>query len=295
MGVFSLIKKPVVEYQTFTTTDGTSFGRTSSYHVAENLQYVINPASGLEVQEFTVALMQGGTTLIDPAPAGWEYEGFVTQTGGTKKFFLRSDYVDSGCLTKLVFNLETNNKTAYAPSSQPLYLKFMLNLRPRVSSPNIQNVLLVLKYPVTMRSVNQIVIDDTAPCLAVQPQMSSADVQTVCTGNIYQAAVALRASGPVKSGAVAGNSAAIGEVQVYPNPAANAATIRFAGTTAGRASAYVTDMFGNKVLTIMQNEQVSKGLQEKAFDTSALPPGLYQCIITTPDGKRVSTRLSVTH
>ncbi|GAA4038286.1 hypothetical protein GCM10022409_24660 [Hymenobacter glaciei] len=296
MGVFSLVEKPVVEYQSFTTTDGTFYGRTTTYHIPTNLKYAINPASGLEVQDFQVALMQGGSKLIDPAPGGWNYEGFAPVPGSTfKKYFLRTDYVDSGCLTNQVFTLETDSKTAYTPSTQPVYLKFILNLKPRVTTATTQNVLVVLKYPVTMRSVNEIIVDNTAPCLAVQPQMATADVQAVCSGSTYQTAVALRPTGPASAGVVAANTAAIiGEVQVYPNPAANATTIRFAGTAAGQASAYVTDMFGNQVLTIMQNAPVTEGLQEKAFDTSALPPGLYQCVITTPDGKRVSTRLSIT-
>lgn len=104
------------------------------------------------------------------------------------------------------------------------------------------------------------------PCLVVQPQMAAADVQAVCTGSVYQTVVALRPVGPAKAGiATANTAAAIGDVQVYPNPATNAATIRFAGTAAGRASAYVTDTFGKQVLPIMQNELVAEGLQEKAL------------------------------
>ena len=126
-------------------------------------------------------------------------------------------------------------------------------------------------------------------------ESSTCQKTAVCAGSTYQAAIALRSTGPVKTTASAGNSAAtIGEVQVYPNPADNAATLRFTGTTAGRASAYVTDILGNRMLTIMQNELVTEGQQQKAFDTSALLPGLYQCVIITPDGKRVSTRLSIT-
>ena len=300
MGVFSLIKKPVVEYHVTPTYDGTTFGRITDYHLVENLQYVINPASGLEVEEFQVALEQGGNRIPNPMPAGWEYEGFVpTANSSTKTYFLRTDYVNSGCLTNQQFTLEVadiKSQFAYTPSSQTVYLKFILNLKPKVvpGLPVPQNVLVVLKYPVTTRSVPEIIVDYSAPCLAVQPQMAAADVQAVCTGSTYQTAVALRSAAPVKAGAATTNAVAvIGEVQVYPNPATNTTAIRFAGTTAGRASAYVTDMFGNRVLTIMQNELVAEGLQEKSFDTSALPPGLYQCVITTPDGKRVSTRLSI--
>lgn len=71
--------------------------------------------------------------------------------------------------------------------------------------------------------------------------------------------------GPVKTVA-AGTitpSATIADVQVYPNLTASAATIRFSGTAAGQASAYLADMFGNRVLTIMQNERVEVGSSVK--------------------------------
>lgn len=50
---------------------------------------------------------------------------------------------------------EANIKSqfAYTPNSQTVYLKFILNLKPKVTTANTQNVLVVLKYPVTMRSV----------------------------------------------------------------------------------------------------------------------------------------------
>ena len=295
MGVFSLIKKPVVEYHVTPTNDGTTFGRITDYHVVENLQYVINPASGLEVQEFQVALEQSGNRIPDPMPAGWEYEGFVPQ-GTVKKYFLRTEYVNSGCLTNQQFTLEVadiKSQFAYTPSSETVYLKFMLNLKPKVPTANTQNVLVVLKYPVTMRSVSEIVVDYSAPCLTVQPQMAAADVQAVCTGSTYQAAVALRPSVPTTTAGATTNTAAIADVQVYPNPTAGAATIRITGTAAGRVSAYVTDMFGQRVLDIVQNESLAAGEQQRAFATTSLPPGLYQCVVETPDGKRVSTRLSI--
>ena len=295
MGVFSLIKKPVVEYHVTPTNDGTTFGRITDYHVVENLQYVINPASGLEVQEFQVALEQSGNRIPDPMPAGWEYEGFVPQ-GTVKKYFLRTEYVNSGCLTNQQFTLEVadiKSQFAYTPSSETVYLKFMLNLKPKVATANTQNVLVVLKYPVTMRSVSEIVVDYSAPCLTVQPQMAAADVQAVCTGSTYQAAVALRPSVPTTTAGATTNTAAIADVQVYPNPTAGAATIRITGTAAGRVSAYVTDMFGQRVLDIVQNESLAAGEQQRAFATTSLPPGLYQCVVETPDGKRMSTRLSI--
>lgn len=298
MGVFSLIKKPVVEITVAATRDATVTTRRTRYHLAEDLQYVLNPASGLEVQDFQVALIQEGTKNPTPMPNGWEYEGMVPNADGATTHAIRTSYVNSGCFANQVFNLpidNTRSQFGYDAAIQHVYLKFVLNLRPIVTTPNTQNVLVVLKYPVTIQEVAEIVVDPNHPCLAVQPQMAAADVQAVCTGSTYQAAVALRTTGPTKPAATgtASSAAAIADAQLYPNPTASTATIRFSGTTTGRTSAYLTDMFGNRVLTIMRDENVVTGEQHKSFDTSSLHPGLYQCVIETPDGKRSSLRLSI--
>ena len=153
-------------------------------------------------------------------------------------------------------------------------------------SANTQNTLVVLKYPVTTRLVSQFTSTASQPCVPIQSQASASLVQAICTGSTYQAAVALRTT---KLAAVA----AITQVQIYPNPATNTAMLNFVGTAVGRASAYLTDIFGNRVLTIMQNENVMIGEQRKSFDTSSLRPGLYQCVVETPDGKRRSSQLSI--
>jgi len=297
MGVFSLIKKPVVEVHSTSGANGTNFDRVTEYHVVENLQYVINPASGLEVQDFQVAIMQTGTQPLDPAPVDWEYEGMVPQADGTKKYLLRSGYVDSGCLPNQVFTLDLADirQFPYSPTTQPVYLKFMLNLRPRVPSPTTQNVLVVLKYPVTVQQVTSITVDGTAPCLAVQPQMTTADVQAVCTGSIYQAAVTLR-PGAVSTahGAPAAPVAQlVQDVQLYPNPAASVATLRFAGIADGRVTAYLTDVVGRRTATILQDQTVVPGIQEKTFSTTGLAPGLYQCVLESSTGARLTSRLSI--
>ena len=292
MGVFSLIRKPVVEVRASSSRNGTDVNRLFEYHIAEPLQYVINPASGLEVQDFQVALIQEGNKYPTDLDANWEYEGMVPGANGTATYAVRSAYTDSGCLTNQTFALQAINTTReFNPTGGAIYLKFILNLRPRVTTPTTQNVLVVLKYPVTVRSVTKIVVDNTQPCLAVQPQMTATDVQAICNGSVYQAAMTLRTA------ATAGHtSTTSAQVQIYPNPATDAATIRFSITSPSLLSAYLTDMFGNRVLTIAQNEAIGTGLQQRTFSTISLKSGLYQCVLETPDGKRVvSTRLSVVH
>ena len=181
------------------------------------------------------------------------------------------------------------------PSNSTTFLKFILSLRVMSGSANTQNTLVVLKYPVTTRLVSQFTSTAGQQCVPIQSQASASLVQATCTGSTYQAAVALRttkpatADNPITAAAVA----AITQVQIYPNPATNTAILNFVGTAVGRASAYLTDIFGNRVLTIMQNENVMIGEQRKSFDTSSLRSGLYQCVVETPDGKRRSSQLSI--
>ena len=127
--------------------------------------------------------------------------------------------------------------------------------------------------------------------MPIQSQASASLEQAICTGSTYWTAVALRTTKLATAGSPV--AAAITQVQIYPNPATNMAMLNFVGTAAGRASAYLTGMFGNRVLTIMQNENVMTGEQRKSFDTSSLRPGLYQCVVETPDGEHCSSQLSI--
>ena len=109
MGVFSLLTRPTVEYRnvTYTNSDGTR-GRRYEFKIPAQLQYLINPASGLKVQGFQAALLQNtGIDFPDVQPTGWAYEGPAAQPDGSPRHVFRTDYVSSGCLNSNVFSLET--------------------------------------------------------------------------------------------------------------------------------------------------------------------------------------------
>ena len=303
MGVFSLLSRPTVEFTNtvFTNINGVS-SRRFQFKLPQQLRYVINPASGLEVQDFQVALVQvTNSDYPERLPVGWEYEGVAAQPSGTSLHVFRTPYVNSGCLANTPFSLETIDprfqtlsEVVISPSSSTTFLKFILNLRRPGSPATEQNTLIVLKYPVTTQLVTRFSSTGVLPCVAVQPQASTNDVQAICSGSVYQAAIALRPSGPTGAGSSAvAPAAAVARVEVYPNPATDAATIRFEAGTAGLASACVLDMYGKQVLTIMQDEPIAAEAQQYSFPTAGLPAGLYRCVLTTADGKRVSTPLSI--
>ncbi|MFC6225734.1 T9SS type A sorting domain-containing protein [Hymenobacter artigasi] len=311
MGVLSVLRKPVVEVKQsgYVDTDGRN-RRLYQYRVPAPIQYLINPASGLEVQDFQVALLQEGRKYPVVFPAGstaWHYEGMSSAT----THVLRTDYLDANCLSNNILELDISGNNIQDPASSefvptrntnpgslyPIYLKFMLNLRRRNTTATTQNVLLVLKFPVMVQEVTS--FDELLPrSCGVLPQVDIATVQSFCGSATYTNAMNLR-SGPGKLSAAPNTPASavpvIADVQVYPNPASEVATIRFSGVSAGRVSAYLTDMVGRRVVTIMRDEEVMNGEQLKAFSTSALAPGLYQCVIETSGGARITSRLSVAH
>ncbi|RIY04613.1 hypothetical protein D0T11_21570, partial [Hymenobacter rubripertinctus] len=178
LGVLSVLRKPVVEVKTSTYTDGDGRRRRlHQYRVPDAIQYLINPASGLDVQDFQVALLQEGSNYPAVLPAGsvaWYYEGMSSATSHV----MRTDYIDAGCLSNSVLELEVSGNNIQDPATKefvptigsnpgaqyPVFLKFMLNLRRRNASATTQNVLLVLKFPVALRQVTSFSELPVQPC-----------------------------------------------------------------------------------------------------------------------------------
>jgi subtilisin family serine protease len=84
------------------------------------------------------------------------------------------------------------------------------------------------------------------------------------------------------------------ELQVYPNPAANAATIRYVLPIDGAVSLTICSIIGIPVLTVTEGYQYA-GVHRVEFRTSgtprSIPPGLYFCSLRTEAGQRTATIL----
>lgn len=207
LGVFNLLKAPVVQYEISDLYDGLYIGYQGydydgnpygdlgwqgnggtghvGMRVMEDLQYVVNPASGLEVQDIKAALVALGDGVMNTnevvgqpstqvvGPDFKIFEGTVQRplntmgNNGLYTFYrYRSEYVDAGCLTSKVFKTDFYTQpgpygitqpisyASVAPSSEGVMLKLMINLRPINPGPNSQNVLLVQTYPVKLTNLS---------------------------------------------------------------------------------------------------------------------------------------------
>lgn len=297
MGVFSLLKKPVVERRTVGTVgqgDG-SLLRTMAYRLPNDLQYVINPAAGLEVQDFQVALVaEGNTDGVTPRGEFNNFEGKIVQPGGLFTYAFRTNYQDAACIKNNEFTAEEPVKTGSASSewrTNALYLKVMLNLRPINAAPSQQNVLFVARYPVTLSTVGSFAPLPLAAC-GVLPQASAATVQASCSSTKYKQAIVLARPDKATT-ALAGSDPTKVELQGFPNPTAGAVLLRYHVAQAGPVQLTLHDGLGRKVQTVLDLQQAAAGTFETPVDLHGLRAGVYYCTLHTASQHKVE-RIVVT-
>lgn len=290
MGVFSLLKKPVIENKVVTTNNFSdrSTTTTRSFRLTNDLQYVINPASGLEVQDFQVAIVLTGQNNIAPIissspgiPGSGAFqteEGPVVQPNGSNLYAYRTEYYDATCFT----NYEYESKE-YRKDNSPIfgyqnaYLKVMLNLRVINGAPSQQNVLFVARYPVTVTNVSNFSARSPNAC-GVLPQASAAAIQAVCQGTKYQQAVVLLRPGKPAAGAptAPGSSA----LQAFPNPTNGTVRLRYQVQQPGLVRLTLRNSLGQTVRTLLAQDAPA-GVQEISADLTSLALGIYYCILHT--------------
>ena len=294
MGVFSLLKKPVIQTRTTTTTNPDRSRKTvRGYRLADDLQYVINPASGLVVQDFRVALMVEGNE-VEPFGGDYTLEGQVTQPDGTFNYLYRTNYVDAACIKNTIFQTEALGGTG-DPSQEFMYkgayLKVILNLRPTAATPTQQNVLFVARYPITLSAVSSFTSLPFAAC-GVLPQATNATINAVCQGTKYKQAIALARPGRPSSTAL-GSTPTQAALQAYPNPATGSVRLKYHVEQAGRVRLTLTDALGRVVQTVVDRERVSVGTFETTVSLAGLRAGVYFCTLHTASQNQVE-RITVT-
>ncbi|AMJ67260.1 hypothetical protein AXW84_18880 [Hymenobacter sp. PAMC 26628] len=298
MGVFSLLKRPTVDVRTTTPYTGAGgapqpgtqpFTR-YSFRLTEDLQYVINPAARLEVQDFQAALVFEGPNQTIPTRPYYDYGGIQTYEGpttnatGMMQHAYRTDYVDARSIKNNIYSYIRKGPiqgTYYGPEFYytNLYLKVMLNLRP-LDCSTCQNVLFVARYPVNQNNVSEYT---TLPRASdgVLPQATPATVQVVCNGSKYRDAVTLLKPGRPQAGppAAPGTPASVA-LQAYPNPATGAVRLRYPVEQPGPVRLTLRNSLGQTVRTLLA-QNAPAGVQELSADLTGLAPGVYYCVFRT--------------
>ena len=107
LGVLSVLHRPVVDFTSQNTSSGTrgNIARqiVQKFRLTQDIAYVINPAAGMTVQDFQVALVaEGDETTTAGSGDFTTYEGNTvhvdpTTGGSTLRQLYRNQYVDAAC------------------------------------------------------------------------------------------------------------------------------------------------------------------------------------------------------
>ncbi|WP_157530691.1 T9SS type A sorting domain-containing protein [Hymenobacter norwichensis] len=126
----------------------------------------------------------------------------------------------------------------------------------------------------------------TLTCVDNAGNSASKTVTVLVTGD----ASCLSSLGGLASNTVSSGPA--GELQAFPNPATEQATISFKALKAGAAQVLVYNTLGRLVATLYDGPVEAGGQYSATLDSRALPGGVYTCQLRTPSGTK-TTRLLV--
>lgn len=292
MGVFSLLRRPTVQTAFSQTLLADRTSRLDfKYRLAEDLSYVINPASGLEVQDFQVALVSEAISPNSYAPSGFTFtESPVVQptpdANGNPIYnnAYRTGYFDAACIKNRTFTITTSSSPSAANyyRTKSLTLKVILNLRPIGGSSTRQNVLFVARYPVNTVSLGETLpIIPTATC-GVLPQADLASIRAVCDGTKYKTAIVLARPSHSDVATTAGiRKQDANQLQAFPNPATGSVRLSYQVLQPGRARLTLSDGLGRLVRTVLDQEQATVGTFETSAGLGGLQAGVYYCTLHT--------------
>ena len=331
LGIFNLLQMPKISLKQYIKDNswagggagggsGSGYTLQSFFQLEEDLQYVINPAAGLEIEEIHMAILGNDNFLglNDKQYGDDEPITFAGRSDFRKRNEYRSEYKSFDCYTQSVFKLEqptfSNSNTNYDYlNASDIRIKLMINLKRTDNQPDAQNVLFVATYPVELNPTYGItqneayVLDNysygfaSCPGWDLPEPVDQDAIENFCNSSKYQVderGFPLRVyNDKVKvlqeeEQAILNKKTSLrmnlleGGIKIYPNPSSSYINISYTIENPGPLNIYIVDIHGKVVLNVDKHEHHNKGNVSTHFDTSILSPGMYFCIIETELGPR---------
>lgn len=295
MGLFNLLETPKVNLQ-FTRElvldPQDRFNRYTvtnhRYQLANDLKYVINPASGLEIQDMRLALIVEGTDQWG-GPAGGGFPSLEGYNAESKRYAYRTNYVDLNCFRKEVFEIQASDAPGHI-NWRPMgstYLKVMVNFKRKDADANTQNILFVAKYPVNIQNATN--MNYALGCYAVPPQ-SAAAVQAYCQSSIYTSSARfvnyaerlnqLYLDEQSKKSKI---RVAQNEFKVFPNPASTSFKLHYSVEEVKHVKIEIFDATGRLVFQVIDQKH-APGPYEIEIFTEQFKNGIY--FVLVEDGRK---------
>lgn len=297
LGVFNLINAPTMLNHIRVVREGSPRDgfRMVTYNkrkLKEQIKWVVNPASQLELQDAQVAYVinSNNTSATPPATFSSEFAFLEGKDAATGRWQYRTEYADINCLgTENLFSFSQGDGS-FLPSNWRM--KFILNFR-RLDNPNAQNVLIVLTFPIVSEAVQ------TAPTGSgwsatrcnggALAQATAGEVSGFCSSTAYTTSRAVRVAAPGTVTAV--DTAVSHTISVSPNPAQS--FVKVSGDTKDRSirTIQLSNLSGQVVYT---DRVKINGIFSKEILVNHLPPGLYFLRVEFDKGKAGHFKVLVT-
>ncbi len=298
LGVLNLLRTPVVMQKiSYTLTNNVVTATTYSYRLQNEIQYVLNPASGLVVQEIRAALVTG-TDQSQPTFAQGSFQYYSGKNATTGLDENRTSFVDLGCIRQNIFTIKSDEFAVpiQAEPSGPMRIKIMANLRRIDATADTQNILFVATFPVTLISSTNLGTTTTCTTPLRLPE-TAATVQSFCSQNIAytQSSRFARIRGRgyedlVKDlGASEKRIATVNKendlVSVFPNPAGETVNFKYKVAVKAMVNIEIIDVLG-KASGIVINS-TSHDVGEYSIDYKhGLSKGIYLVSIRIGNNKQ---------
>ena len=293
LGVFNLMNGP--KFNRYHIDNGRGVISDWYWKLSSPIKWALNPASKLQIQDAQVAyLVQVSSTYPGSTPPAVytpggpaNSQGFNTLVGKdatTGKWEYSTDYVDINCLGNTnvfwVPRLATN-------IPQRFFVKFIINLK-RIDNPNAQNVLLVLKYPITITNVTTAPtgpkgFDATICPGGIISQATGPEINSFCNSTIYTT----NRSRGLQSDPITQNSNVIPEIiklNVSPNPSKSFVSIQLKAEN----SKFVVLSIINSIGQVVHTRRIENASQiniNETINTDKLSNGVYLIKAETEKGK----------
>lgn len=269
MGIFNLLTTPRFTKTVVQVSSGSGRIIEGSYwqatfKLAQDAQYVLNPAAKLSIQEIKTYLLinhQGELYTEEFLPNNPE---------------VTFGYADGG------------------PTPNAKSMLVVLNLRRLNTNDNTQNILLSLQYPVSITSTAQ---SGATVRLAT-------NVDAFCNSSTYKSTTRFPAARSYedaikelekkeweeetkRQGIQEGKS-----LNVYPNPSTNTIHVDYGLLTNGSVKISLTNLVGVAVTTLKNSGGIEPGFYNEDFNIENISPGIYYLIVEI-NGQRATQKIVI--
>jgi Secretion system C-terminal sorting domain len=272
LGVFNLLETPKVsknlDYRWERGNQEWDFDSYKfSYKLATPVKYVINPASGLEVQDVQAAFVLRARSVVTSST----FDNIIsTDMATTKHVNLLREAPQAELMT-----VQMTEYMSQIIDKDNIWLQLILNLRRKDGKG--ANVLLVVTYPTTL-------IEGTTECKDCFQQSTKSEVRKFCTDptSVYRENRILAKEKPAENLM----QPTIQRFKAFPNPVDNLLHINFDSETEQTVKAWLTDVTGRVVSAILE-QKTGKGNYNLDLPTQDLPEGLHLLVFEVNGIKKV--------